>query len=69
MTRFKIGTRLAISIATTLTLMIGVATAQEQSQEAIKRLAFLSGSWNCVVEGRGVPSGTIDHLDVRWSLT
>jgi hypothetical protein len=44
-----------------------VALAQDQGSGAIKKLAFLSGSWNCVIRGGAVPKGDVDHLSYTFS--
>lgn len=43
------------------------AIAQEQDLLAIKRLAFLSGSWHCSVQGRQVPHGDVESLTYEFS--
>lgn len=43
------------------------AIAQQEDLGAIKTLAFLAGSWNCVVQGTAVPSGVVDHLTYDFS--
>jgi hypothetical protein len=54
--------------ALTMTLLCNSgATAQDQDSAAIKKLAFLSGSWHCVIQGKGVPSGDVDHLSYEFS--
>lgn len=48
-------------------LSTGHAIAAEQGTDAVKALGFLSGSWHCNVEGKNVPTGTIDHLSYEFA--
>jgi hypothetical protein len=50
-------------------LMLGVTTAaaQEDPANAMKRLAFLEGSWHCTIQGPRVPKGDIDHLSYEFA--
>jgi hypothetical protein len=41
--------------------------AQEQNFDAIKKLAFLQGSWHCVVQGARVPAGDVDRLSYEFA--
>jgi hypothetical protein len=43
------------------------AIAQGQDSEAIRKLAFLSGSWHCTIRGPRVPSGDVDHVTYEFS--
>ncbi len=45
----------------------GTANAQEQGSDAIRKLAFLAGSWHCVVQGERVPKGDVEHLSYEFS--
>lgn len=45
----------------------GVANAQEQGPDAIRKLAFLAGSWQCAIQGAHVPAGDLDHLSYEFS--
>jgi hypothetical protein len=48
-------------------LCSGVAIAQEQGVDAIRKLAFLAGSWHCVVQGAKVPSGDAERLSYEFA--
>jgi hypothetical protein len=43
------------------------ASAQEADPGAIKKLAFLKGSWNCAISGPKAPPGDVDHLTYEFS--
>lgn len=45
----------------------GMVTAQEQGPDSIRKLAFLSGSWQCVIRGTRVPSGDVERLTYEFS--
>ena len=56
------------SVALAVALLSGgVVLAQGQDSGAIRKLAFLSGSWHCAVGGTGVPKGVVDHLSYEFS--
>jgi hypothetical protein len=45
-----------------------VAIAQGQDDPAaIKRLAFLAGSWQCVIHGNGVPKGDVERISYEFA--
>ncbi len=55
-------------VALTIMLVGGsVALAQDQGSGAIRKLAFLSGSWRCVIQGKEVPSGDVDRVNYEFS--
>ncbi|MBV9264392.1 MAG: hypothetical protein JO324_08725 [Candidatus Eremiobacteraeota bacterium] len=33
----------------------------------MKRLGFLSGSWSCLIHGKNVPKGDVDHVSYEFS--
>jgi hypothetical protein len=45
----------------------GVANAQEQGADAIRKLAFLAGSWHCVIQGAKVPNGDVERLSYEFA--
>jgi hypothetical protein len=45
----------------------GVASAQEQGPDAIRKLAFLAGSWHCVVQGAKVPNGDVERVSYEFA--
>jgi hypothetical protein len=60
--------RRALSITFVATLLsCGIVKAQEQNANAIQKLAFLKGSWHCVVQGAKVPAGDEDHLSYEFA--
>jgi hypothetical protein len=50
-----------------LALGARTAAAQEDASSAIKRLAFLAGSWTCTIQGPGVPRGDVDQLSYEFA--
>jgi hypothetical protein len=55
-------------VFTTIVLLAScVASGRAQDAAAIKKLAFLSGSWRCVIQGKNVPSGDVDHVSYEFS--
>jgi hypothetical protein len=60
--------RYVLAICSTVAISGGrVALAQDLGPEAIRRLAFLSGSWHCVIRGTAVPKGDSDNLSYAFS--
>ena len=58
--RMLIGTMVALLVG------CGIASAQDQGPQAMKKLTFLAGSWNCVIRG-GPSNGVRDHLVYEFS--
>lgn len=61
------GSRAVWIALATFALCCGVATAQEQGVDAIRKLAFLAGSWHCVVQGAKVPSGDAERISYEFA--
>jgi hypothetical protein len=57
--------RLLLAIAT-LCFPLAVS-AQASGRDAMEKLAFMAGSWTCVIQGPNVPPGDVEHATYTFS--
>jgi len=56
-------------VASVILALVGSTWTIARGEDAgpIKRLAFLAGSWHCVVHGNHVPTGDVEHVSYEFA--